>query len=110
MADIGRPTPQANLNLPTVGDFLYTFTVTAGDPLPADAELFLLIGKPPTPAVRWDFTITDGGTKCSIKIESDEVATIAANTTYWLVFLKDPTDPDTRLELQTGKVKKVNAK
>ena len=106
MSDIGVPTPKGTLFLPTVGDFIWSFSVE-GDPLPAGSELMLLLGNPPTPSVRWDFVVSGGS--ASIKVESDEVASVAQMTKWWLVLVTDPVDPDTRIELATGMVKKVNA-
>lgn len=107
MADIGVPTPKFSLNLPTVGDFLCAYRVE-GDPLPVDSELFFLLGDPPLPSTQWDF-VRDGD-EWSLKVESDEVAGVSPNTKYWLVLVTDPADPDTRIELQTGAVKKVNSR
>ncbi|QAU06566.1 minor tail protein [Gordonia phage WilliamBoone] len=99
-----RATPVVDLNLPTVGDYAYTYRLSAGE-FNAGAELYYLFGDPPTPAVRWDFDIeTDAG---SILKTGVEVAAIAPGTRYWLMFRASPTSP--LRELLTGSTRKVNA-
>ena len=110
MPDISTETPSGALWLPAVGDFIYAYNVEQGDPLPADGRLYLAIGKAPVPALEWDFTITDGGMKADIKIESTAIAPIKPGTNFWLMLMTDPDDPDTKVELLTGQVKKKNAR
>lgn len=109
MPDISTETPSGILWLPAVGDFIYEWTVQ-GDPLPEDSRLYFAIGKAPVPALEIDFTITDGGMAANIKIESTAIAPIKPGTTFWLMLMTDPDDPDTKVELLTGQVKKKNAR
>ena len=109
MPDISTETPSGILWLPAVGDFIYEFTAQ-GDPLPEGSRLYLAIGKAPVPAVEWDFDITDGGMAANIKVESTAIAPIKPGTNFWLMLMTDPDDPDTKVELLTGQVKKKNAR
>ncbi|QBP33263.1 minor tail protein [Gordonia phage BrutonGaster] len=95
-----RPTPRVDINLPTIGDYVYTYTLSTGtfDP---DAELFYVFGlDDPT---RWDFDIDED--VASIHKVGTAVAEIEAGTRYWLMLKESVTAPT--IELQTGIVKKV---
>ncbi|WP_152447845.1 LtfC-like domain-containing protein [Rhodococcus triatomae] len=107
MPDIGLPTPMGKLNLPTVGDFVYTYEYSDGRLFAEDAELYFLLGDPDEPQVQWDFVIS--GAVASIKKESTDVADIEPGTKFWLMYRDGSTTPTTEDELLTGTVKKVNA-
>ncbi|ANA86555.1 hypothetical protein SEA_LOZINAK_58 [Gordonia phage Lozinak] len=99
-----RATPTVDLNLPTVGDYAYSYRIAAGEFDP-DAELYYLFGDPPTPDLRWDFDIdTD---VASILKTGVAVSEVLPGTRYWLIFKAGPTSP--ARELLTGVVRKVNA-
>jgi hypothetical protein len=98
--DIRHPTPVADLNLPTVGDFEYSFRLSGGD-FPTGAALAFLIG-----TIQYPFTLS--GNRATITITGDQIATIPAGTDYWLLYAEDGALPG--IELQTGKVRKVKEK
>ena len=109
MPDISTETPSGTLWLPAVGDFIYEWTVQV-DPLPEDGRLYFAIGKAPVPALELDFDITDAGMKADIKIESTTIAPLKPGTKFWLMLMTDPDDPDTKIELLTGQIKKKNVR
>jgi len=97
-----RATPILDLNLPTVGDFVYSYRLSTGQ-YDDDAELYYLFGTAESQPVRWDFDI-DNDT-ATIHIPGPEVSEVDAGMRYWLMFKQDAAAP-TR-ELQTGLAKKV---
>ncbi|QDF15401.1 minor tail protein [Gordonia phage Mollymur] len=96
-----QPTPVADLNLPTLGDYAYTYRLTGGS-FASGAELYYAIGEAPAPDVRWDFEL-DGGV-ASIVVPGLDIADISTGETYWLMYRASTGAPTT--ELLTGKVRK----
>ncbi|QNL30492.1 hypothetical protein SEA_SPEEDDEMON_410 [Gordonia phage SpeedDemon] len=100
--DDGRqPTPVADLNLPTIGDYVYSYRLSSGE-FPAGSELYYAIGAAPTPDVRWDFTISGG--EATIRVPGADIAEVTSAESYWLMFRQSATGPV--IELLTGKVRK----
>ncbi|ANA86386.1 minor tail protein [Gordonia phage OneUp] len=95
-----RATPVVNIHLPTIGDFVYTYTLSTGE-FDENAELFYVFGD--TNPVRWDFDI-DGDT-ANIRTVGTEVAEVPSGARYWLMFKENAAAPT--IELQTGRVQKV---
>lgn len=101
---IRHPTPTRVLNLPTVGDFTYTYRLRSGT-FAEGAALYYLLGTPPQPAVRWDFTVAD--TQATLRIDASEHADISSGSYFWL--LHRPSADGPAYELLTGRVRKENA-
>ncbi|QIG58705.1 minor tail protein [Gordonia phage DatBoi] len=100
--DDGRqPTPVADLNLPTLGDYVYSYRISSGQ-FPAGSELYYAIGAAPNPDVRWDFDIA--GAEATIHVPGAEVAEVTSADSYWLMFRQSAGGPV--IELLTGKVRK----
>lgn len=102
MVEIGLTTQGGVLNLPSRGDWFYTYTVQ-GDPLNPGWRLFLSIGTGP---IEWDFVIAEDGMSASIKVEATEIANTFDGERFWLMLTIDPTPPDVTGELLTGVVSK----